>query len=343
MPLEPSIGQYVKFIRGTPSAFAALKQKNNDTLYFIYEKDEDVGSLYLGNRLVSRGISEENLGISLAALTDVEIGELSDKQLLGYDALTGKWTPMTIEAIVQISVMIGATETQAGVSGTVPPPKAGEQSHFLRGDGTWHKAITEEYIKSVDEESFSVDENGQLHLNDLDISDIDGLETALDDKVDKQDGWTLLSPVNQQKLEALIFNNNGVELSGKVNVNNVEGLANWIETNRNALSGLYPVSHSNKLMEIQNGAQVNFINSVDTEAFTVTPARKLLLNEIPPSKVTGLSALSSAVTAFPNTYVSIAKFNKVVGNLDIMLANRTTTLEEDILNLDERLTWQEMK
>ena len=30
----------VKFLRGTPQAFANLKHKDNDTLYFIYEEDE---------------------------------------------------------------------------------------------------------------------------------------------------------------------------------------------------------------------------------------------------------------------------------------------------------------
>ena len=37
---------YVKFFRGTPTAFANLVEKNRDTLYFISETDEAKGSLY---------------------------------------------------------------------------------------------------------------------------------------------------------------------------------------------------------------------------------------------------------------------------------------------------------
>jgi hypothetical protein len=33
------MAHYVKFMRGTPSAYDALKVKNDDTLYFIYEQD----------------------------------------------------------------------------------------------------------------------------------------------------------------------------------------------------------------------------------------------------------------------------------------------------------------
>ena len=38
---------------------------------------------------------------------------------------------------VSVDVMVGATSTEDGESGTVPQPKAGQQNTFLRGDGTW--------------------------------------------------------------------------------------------------------------------------------------------------------------------------------------------------------------
>ena len=34
------MAKYVKFLRGSPEAFAKLKHKDSDTLYFIYEEDE---------------------------------------------------------------------------------------------------------------------------------------------------------------------------------------------------------------------------------------------------------------------------------------------------------------
>ena len=41
---------YVRFIRGTPTAWANLKVKDDDCLYFIAEKNSNAGYLYLGDR-----------------------------------------------------------------------------------------------------------------------------------------------------------------------------------------------------------------------------------------------------------------------------------------------------
>jgi purine-nucleoside phosphorylase len=48
---------YVKFLRGTPTAFAKLSQKDNDTLYFISEANSKRGSLYLGEKLISESVA----------------------------------------------------------------------------------------------------------------------------------------------------------------------------------------------------------------------------------------------------------------------------------------------
>ena len=49
--------------------------------------------------------------------------------------------------------MTGATSTEAGTSGLVPAPQAGEQNKFLRGDGHWVEVpvvnLTEEQINAI--------------------------------------------------------------------------------------------------------------------------------------------------------------------------------------------------
>ena len=54
---------YVRFIRGTPTAWANLKVKDDDCLYFIAEKNSNAGYLYLGDKLISdrskRGYGED--------------------------------------------------------------------------------------------------------------------------------------------------------------------------------------------------------------------------------------------------------------------------------------------
>lgn len=43
---------YVKFLKGTPSAFNKLSVKDENTLYFISEPDATTGELWLGNKLI---------------------------------------------------------------------------------------------------------------------------------------------------------------------------------------------------------------------------------------------------------------------------------------------------
>ena len=49
------MAKYVKFLRGTPEAYARLRHKDSDTLYFIYEEDESTGILYLGSKVIAGG------------------------------------------------------------------------------------------------------------------------------------------------------------------------------------------------------------------------------------------------------------------------------------------------
>jgi hypothetical protein len=119
---------YVKFVRGTSLAFENVINKDSDTLYFITDSDSGRGSLYLGDKLIS-GVA------NLTDLQDILVSEVSDKDLLTYDAESGKWTNKSI--IEAIGLMSAATATTQGGAGLVPAPGIGQQDYFLRGDGTW--------------------------------------------------------------------------------------------------------------------------------------------------------------------------------------------------------------
>lgn len=130
------LSNYVKFMRGTPAAYAVAK-KDEDTLYFISEKDADTGVLYLGEKLILSGAAENEVITYLNDLNDVDTSGAVDKYLLGYDAVNSKWVPMDPATVFTISEMVGADAENAGISGLVPAPRAGEKGYFLRGDGTW--------------------------------------------------------------------------------------------------------------------------------------------------------------------------------------------------------------
>ena len=120
---------YVKFIRGTPTAFEKLSQKNSDTLYFISESDSKVGSLYLGEKLISQSIS------SIQDLENISFENLQDKDLLSYNSNTNTWINKSV--IDAIGLMTGASNKAQGGAGLVPAPGIGQEGLFLRGDGVW--------------------------------------------------------------------------------------------------------------------------------------------------------------------------------------------------------------
>lgn len=148
-------GSYVKFLRGTESAFNKLTTKDNDTLYFIYSsEDASKGSLWLGNKQIITGTSGggTTTELDLGDLKNVLISEIKDKDILSYDATSGKWINRSVDEIVA-EVMSGATAEAAGKAGLVPAPQAGDQNKFLRGDGVWAEVpvvnLTEDQINAI--------------------------------------------------------------------------------------------------------------------------------------------------------------------------------------------------
>lgn len=100
---------YVRFLRGTPEQYASAT-KNNDTLYFIIaegQETEKVGSLYLGDVLLAGNLNADKNSVidTLAELTDVNLEGIADNKVLGYNAETQKWIPMTIAEAMGSSII----------------------------------------------------------------------------------------------------------------------------------------------------------------------------------------------------------------------------------------------
>ena len=146
-------------------------------------------------------------------------------------------------------------------------------------------------IASVDTGSFTVDAERKLLLNDVPMAKVTGLSDALNGKVDKVEGYTLLSPTDKTKLDALVIGESGVEISGKVNAANVEGLGNWITTNRDAVPGLLSTTEATKLAGIADGAQVNVLEAVAIDGVDLAIEGKKV--NIPLATTTTAGALSA--------------------------------------------------
>ena len=186
-------------------------------------------------------------------------------------------------------------------------------------------------------EHFSID-NNQLNLNDLPISKITNLQDLLNKKVNAQDGYTLLSPDDQKKLAALVVgDDNNLEISGKVNADNVDGLAEWLNKNAGNIVGL---SEKNLTEELYIKLDESiFISSVDTEQLNVSNGHLSVL-AIDKSKVTGLE---DALNAKANQ-VDLVNLSTTVDDLAKSLNNYVskTTYDADIAEIRDILTWKEM-
>ena len=186
-------------------------------------------------------------------------------------------------------------------------------------------------------EHFNID-NNQLNLNDLPISKITNLQDLLNKKVNAQDGYTLLSPDDQKKLAALVIgDDNNLEISGKVNADNVDGLAEWLNKNAGNIVGL---SEKNLTEELYTKLDESiFISSVDTEQLNVSNGHLSVL-AVDKSKVTGLE---DALNAKANQ-VDLVNLSTTVNDLAKSLNNYVSkaTYDEDIAEIRDILTWKEM-
>ena len=177
---------YVKFLRGTPTAYGNLSTKDADTLYFVAETDASSGLLYLGTKLISGDTGGAGGATSLNQLTDVFFhGELKNKSFLMYE--NGAWTNKTALDIVTMILpsFVGATSTNDGVAGLVPVPKAGDQGKFLSGDGTWvaiQGSIPQETLTTIDQLVIDVS-NLENTVAELDSTALEGRVVFLETSV----------------------------------------------------------------------------------------------------------------------------------------------------------------
>lgn len=159
------MAHYVKFLRGTPEAYNNLKQKNNDTLYFIYENDEATGALYLGSKLIAGSTDSDNQDNinTLKDLKDVLLAENINKDsFLVYDIKTAAWINKSLDELI----FEGVSEDSEGRPGLVPKPEFGETDLFLKSDGTWGQP-------SINHTVLTIENSSQITHKDL-INEITG-------------------------------------------------------------------------------------------------------------------------------------------------------------------------
>ena len=152
---------------------------------------------------------------------------------------------------------------------------ADQYQEFMRFDTTDGAVVFEQIgDTSVDLTNYVTNDNLANVVNGLTSKDAyNELAAIVSNKVDKvysvdettgeQIPWTLLSPTDKSKLDSLILSEDGsVGISGTVNASKVEGLADWITSQRDVVPGLLPADYLEKLENIESNAQENTIETV---------------------------------------------------------------------------------
>mgnify|MGYP003293931969 FL=1 len=185
------------------------------------------------------------------------------------------------------------------------------------------------------------------------IAKIDGLQDVLDNKVNAQEGYTLLSPSDKEKLNALTIGESGLEISGTVNAANVQGLADWITDHQSTVDGLSENNFTDSLKtKLQNALS---IKSINTNQLQLSNEGQLSIKAVDPALVTGLvealatkatkndittlqSSISTVQSDVNNLNLSVSQVGAALGQLTKTVNSNTTKIND----LDARLTWQEI-
>ena len=329
------MANYVRFQRGTQEAYDKLKQAgrlNDYILYFIYDPDDaSVGTLYMGSRLISGGDATV-IASALKDLTDVVINESGENYFLVQNA-KGKWVSTSLNNVV---ALIKSQLGEPDLSNLVTK----EELELL---STQISTLENSIDNKVDKVIYQVpilDENGDPVLDDNNNPTYREVE------------GTLVTPEDREKLNALVLDEDGsgVEISGTVNAENVEGLGTWITTHGNIyIKNLNEDNLSNTVLD-----KLNYITSVTDNLIVIDG--KLDLNK---STLDTLSSIVNGDFNFIKTVnTDIFKVNET-GNLDLIsipintltpvlgdftkLPNYTNgfKLSDEISNIYDILTWSE--
>lgn len=192
-------------------------------------------------------------------------------------------------------------------------------------------------INSVSNDFEVVSEEGidrQLKLKPIAIGKVSGLQDALNGKVDKKDGWTLLSPTDQSKLAKLSIDEEtgDIGISGTVNIENVQGLEDWLNANAGTQPGL---SENNFSDDMYNKLEAQLlIKSVEATQLDATDGH-LSIKAIDYSKVTGLND----VLALKASTESVTSVATDLTNLESTLNKHVADASARFTEIEDRLTW----
>lgn len=191
-------------------------------------------------------------------------------------------------------------------------------------------------VKSVDEMHFGLDTTGLLTLKDISMTKVTGLEDALNGKVDAKDGYTLLSPDDQKKLNALVVGEEGnLEISGTVNASNVQGLDTWIANHASTVIGLSEENFNADFKEkLEN---LLYITSVKENELAVNQGQ-LEIIAVDQSKITGLEEALNSKASSDDLWTLQLSVDDLSDQMELYVKH--SVYDAEIEKIWDSLTWK---
>ena len=298
---------YVKFLRGTQTAYDNLHQKDDNTLYFIYNaNDSSVGSLYLGSRLISANVGGSS-SISIDDLSDTLITEAQTGDFLILNS-EGKWINASVDQVVEM--------ISSAINGT--------------------------FISDIDENIFNLSSIGKLEVKGYSTATVgmvpikgqNSLEWSQmppDLSSNVEDLNIAISKIQQDlsQVDAKILNANHLKyqviqnLDEAINNNIIYLYRNNNDLNTNDIYNEFMIVNGN-LEKIGSFAPdlTNYVTTID-------------LN----------NAINNLTSNISNDYVLKTTFQSVVGPLDLSQYNdlgENANITDNIKDIYERLVWQDI-
>lgn len=348
------MANYVKFLRGSLDAYKKLSQKQDDTLYFVWDEEGNT-SLYLGEKLVSSGgdaaIDLENFSID--SLKDVMISQsLTDKSLLVYQVngeKEGQWIDVSFND-EQLS-FVGATSESSGQSGFVPAPEIGLTNYYLRSDGTWAPVLDEETQQKINsiEAISSLTQSNNASILSLQTQVNTIVNTTIDEKIDVKVAAAVASLLTlkklntYQELEDFIQNNSTIANKYLYMIPNENVYDEYVYINGQI------EKVGNTSVSLEGYATEDWVNNaikdlVDITTFqTTTNELQLEIEQLKGANKeinTSLDAVKDLVNNKNNEFTS--SLNSLNEQIQSLLA-ADVNLDNRISNVEGQLTWKELK
>ena len=361
-----AIPNYVKFQRGSLAAYNRLSIKDENTLYFIYDaNDNEKGTLYLGSRLI--GSIGGSSGVSnLSELSDVITTEAHTGDFLVLNS-EGKWIATSASDVAQAILDTGG--------------------NFVH----------------IDENEFQFNTvNGKLELkgyssaatNMVPVKTSNGLSWAtLPSTVELSTRvGNLETELNNTQSNVTILQNQFQTIDGKIstaisqaNHLRYQTISSFSEATETNVIYLYqdqnstdPNNQYKEYMLVGNQLEcIGSITDIDLSDYITTTVFETRVGNLE-TQISNLSSLSpvvsnlqtnvnilsttvgnlqttvgtlsdkiSALESNTNNYVLKTTFNKVVGNLELINGvynnlNTDASVSDNLEDIYERLTWQEI-